>query len=80
LYVGAKGVVIAPPFGARVYPYKPFSMAVQKSFGSFQCAINFRAFAHDYSLFIHSSMDGHVNMCIQSSSGALHMQQDFFPP
>jgi hypothetical protein len=58
---------------------KPFYMAIHTSFGSFQCTIAFRTFAHDSSLILHALMDGHVNMCIQSSYGACHMQQDFFP-
>jgi hypothetical protein len=40
----------------------------------------FFAFTHDYSRFMHASIDGHVSMCIQSSSCELHMQQPFLPP
>jgi hypothetical protein len=77
--VDGKGVVIAPPLGDRIYPCRTFSMAMQNSFGSFQYVITFRAFAHDYSLFMYASIYGHVSMYIQSSSGALHMQHDLFP-
>jgi hypothetical protein len=80
-------VSIAPPSGCRVYPCTPFSIAVQKSFDSFQCFIAFFAFTHDSSQFMHSLIDGHVSMCIQSSSFMLHMLQAFptvvpliFPP
>jgi hypothetical protein len=77
--MGGKGVVIAPPLGARVYQCKTFSMAVQKSFGNFQCVTAFRALAHDSSLSMYASIDGHVTMCIHSSFGVLHVQHDFFP-
>jgi hypothetical protein len=79
-YVGGHGVLIAPPFGVRMYPCKPFFISVQKSFGSFQCVIDFLAFANDSSRFMHDSIDRHVNIYIQSSSYVLHIQQDLFPP
>jgi hypothetical protein len=80
MYVGGEGVVILPPFGSRVYPFSHCYMAVEKLFGSFQYAIAFHAFAHDYSLFMYASIDRQVNIWIQSSSNALHRQHDFFPP
>jgi hypothetical protein len=78
--MGGNGVVISPPFGACVYPWRHLSVAVQNSFVNFQCVIAFCAVALDSSLFVHASIDGHINICIQSSSCVFHMQHDFFPP
>jgi hypothetical protein len=79
-YVGGKDVVISHPFGAHVYPCNPFYMAVQTIIWKLPVCHRLLRLFHDSSLFIHSSMNGYVNMCIQYSSGALQIQQDFFPP
>jgi hypothetical protein len=57
LNVGGNGVVIDPPLGARLYPWRPFSIAVQTSFINFECVIAFHAFAHYSSLFMQASID-----------------------
>jgi hypothetical protein len=73
------GIVIDPTFSARLYPWRPLSMAVQNSCGRFQCVTAFQAFAHDSSLLMHASIDRHVRMCIQSYYGVLQLQHGFFP-
>jgi hypothetical protein len=63
--------------GNAVHAFLQCSLEV---FWQFPVFHGFLCLPHDSPRFMHASIDGHVNMWIQSSSCELHMQQPFFQP